>query len=624
MPPTKTIDPPTKAIVAVHGIGEQITHETIQAVAYRFCHFFDVPPAIPLGRFSGGRNLADPKDPIQPFFVERTPPDPNLPKHLRFAEVYWADVPRGLVQNKYVLEESKRWAKTVAARVGVHAADILRPGGGSPIANYEVIQTVLSEMIDTVYVLEFLTAWSKRLGLFEFDLRSLLVDFLGDVQVVTDFRGERERILEKFGQVMDVASQGADEIYVVAHSEGTVVAVLGLLTALSGASPPAWAGRVRGLMTIGSPVEVHLLLWPELWDALPKPKEPIAPKPIKWVNYLDTGDPIAYCFDKTYGWLTEHDWAPRFEWTQHEFSRYPFPGKAHIDYWGDAEVFGHFIKTVVGEEPRAAKGEPPNYSRPPRNRPFKQIAGYLLPYAVLAAVLILAVYVVYRPVFDVMTAGGDGTKPTVAGAEGAACTAFLFSQGTWTDASKSALSSATIARDVIGFALLLAGVTIAVRIPRLTTVWWLRVVGIGMFVVGAVAYSVITTDRSICAIGRSFPVGSLVGWGVWTRGVVVFNVLALVVVLGCMACSARFPHWGVRILPILGGFATLGMVACMIYDAQSLNPKANILPVVVGSAGFLYLWWLFALLFDLVFVWHRYVRFAVAMASLKPPPNRKR
>ena len=35
-------------------------------------------------------------------------------------------------------------------------------------------------------------------------------------------------------------------------------------------------------------------------------------------------------------------------------------------------------------------------------------------------------------------------------------------------------------------------------------------------------------------------------------------------------------------------------------------------PLVLASAAFLYLWWLAILIFDLVFVWHRYIRFSAA------------
>jgi hypothetical protein len=39
-------------------------------------------------------------------------------------------------------------------------------------------------------------------------------------------------------------------------------------------------------------------------------------------------------------------------------------------------------------------------------------------------------------------------------------------------------------------------------------------------------------------------------------------------------------------------------------------------PVVLSGAAFLYLWWLAALIFDLGFVWQRYVRHSVALKRL--------
>jgi hypothetical protein len=39
--------------------------------------------------------------------------------------------------------------------------------------------------------------------------------------------------------------------------------------------------------------------------------------------------------------------------------------------------------------------------------------------------------------------------------------------------------------------------------------------------------------------------------------------------------------------------------------------------VVLAAAAFLYLWWLAAHLFDLVFVWHRYIRSSLANKMLR-------
>ena len=39
-------------------------------------------------------------------------------------------------------------------------------------------------------------------------------------------------------------------------------------------------------------------------------------------------------------------------------------------------------------------------------------------------------------------------------------------------------------------------------------------------------------------------------------------------------------------------------------------------PVFIAGAGFLYLWWLGILVFDLAFMWHRYIRHSVAVENL--------
>ena len=38
------------------------------------------------------------------------------------------------------------------------------------------------------------------------------------------------------------------------------------------------------------------------------------------------------------------------------------------------------------------------------------------------------------------------------------------------------------------------------------------------------------------------------------------------------------------------------------------NTSTPFWPVVLSAAAFLYLWWLAIILFDLTFVWHRYIR----------------
>ena|SRR5713226_7602655 len=60
------------------------------------------PAGIPLGNFHTG----------EPGFSV-PPPYPRDPfERLGFAEVYWAKIPRTIVDEKHTLEEAKKWART--------------------------------------------------------------------------------------------------------------------------------------------------------------------------------------------------------------------------------------------------------------------------------------------------------------------------------------------------------------------------------------------------------------------------------------------------------------------------------------------------------------------------------
>jgi hypothetical protein len=51
--------------------------------------------------------------------------------------------------------------------------------------------------------------------------------------------------------------------------------------------------------------------------------------------------------------------------------------------------------------------------------------------------------------------------------------------------------------------------------------------------------------------------------------------------------------------------------------AATISVKPPLWPVVLAGAAFLYLWWLAALIFDLAFVWQRYIRQSAAIERLK-------
>ena len=284
--------------------------------------------------------------------------------------------------------------------------------------------------------------------MFKFDLKKVLNDFLNDVQVVTEFEEFRKGILKKFDEVMKVIAkaEGA-EIYIVGHSEGSVVAYFGLLNALSLPTPPAWVNQVRGLMTIGSPIEPHLLLWADLWNFTPSSKPPPSADRIAWWNYRDYGDPIAYNLEKTREWMDKNGWAPFFDHNEKQdvaFSRYVLPGKAHLDYWKDKELFAHFFENVV-ELPRRPEGQEkpplvrilrPETPRPapkPGNRWFRGLIASVFPYVLVGTLMFLAVYFLYTPVAAAL--GAEQTSRVTFG-------------------------------NLAGLTLLLAGMTAVVRIPR--------------------------------------------------------------------------------------------------------------------------------------------------------------
>src|SRR5262249_52089124 len=162
------------------------------------------------------------------------------------------------------------------------------------------------------------------------------------------------------------------------------------------------------------------------------------------------------------------------------FTRYYFPGKAHNDYWGDSQIFGHFIQTVVykkelednevnekgkakfmpkeapfGEEHSDGDGSNSkkkklDYSDPPKTKRHAQLISYCAPYLLLMTLMCVSVYVLYKAI-----------KGCLAGDEAKALRDLL-------EISQKE-SAGDILRSVFGISSLLAGGAVLARIPRLTT-----------------------------------------------------------------------------------------------------------------------------------------------------------
>jgi hypothetical protein len=455
--------PVKKILIAVHGIGDQFNFATIQSVAHRVCEYVGQPAAMPLGRFHG--NIAT----ITRAYL----PDPDRDPHVNcgFAEIYWADVPRKPAVEKYILEEPKNWARTLVERLELRAqhdkwkythADTERARHDT-----ELVQHVLDEMIQAVVVVDRLPFLAGSAG---FNLKKLLIDYLNDVQVVTEFDKYRQQLLDIFRTVVETTNKFFPEadLYFIAHSEGTVISFIGLLKGLS--SNAEWAKKVKGLMTIGSPLNKHVRLWPELFSEYLAPDQlPDGMEPIKWRNYYDYGDPIAYNLRSTRRWMADHGWMPFFNFKDARdkkssangipgtppgtapgsdadefggdigFCRYYFPGAAHYDYWRDPEVFGHFLQTVVDPEGEILPPASQTKFTTPGTINLAWVTSYSLPYLLSSGLLLVGVYLMYKAVRACLDPIG----------------AVLESPG-------------EIIGNVLGLFGLLAGTTLIARIPRLT------------------------------------------------------------------------------------------------------------------------------------------------------------
>ncbi|MGO4814758.1 MFS transporter [Cupriavidus sp. 2MCAB6] len=616
-----------KIVVAIHGIGSQLRSDTVRSVASQFgARYAPALPVMPLGYFDiAGVGQIDVRQLDLPERNGGASTAANdlhaLYSSLSFGEVYWADIPRKVVKEEDKLEEGKAWGLSIVSRVQAAYMRDVRQGKLEP-ADFTLVAGVVDEMVETVAVMQNLLFVAEKAGFFKFDLGPVLRDYVGDVQLVADFQYQREVIICRFHNVMQqIVARGKErtgnlpELYIVAHSEGTVISFLGILEALSAVSRrnpddndhavgTTWIGCLRGFMTIGSPIHKHILLWPKLWENMQikchRQNKGVLlerqdgttlelPQPIKWRNYYDFGDPVGFELDTAREYMKLKD-CEAFEFDEshdYGFSRYWLPGKAHTDYWTDKEVFGHFIDNVVlGKD---VKG--------PKSRPLRSFVSTGVPYLLSFSLHLLAVFVLYKALAPVSKP--ETPQPV----------------------------SEFLTRSVFALACLLMGATAAARLPRLvkakgkrTSAWlrW-RLLSLGMFALGAaICWLFLPTD---VAQFLSPPSAHIIGWIVSPSDGA--RKLAFIAAGACIAVSGwlvpRRPRVGRRLLVLIGALLVGAIVTVRMWDAAD----QPFWPVVLAGALFLYAWWLAILIFDLAFVWHRYIRHSVALGTLRAWRERK-
>lgn len=632
----------TKIVVAIHGIGQQHRSETIRSVARRFgdsCK--PAIPLLPLGFFS----IADGSD---VRWSQLQTEDPHL-SAIGFAEVFWADIPTQLVRSNDTLEETKAWVRTVVSRaesiysrnvkidgaLAAHATDgrsgkatgvkqwwAGRQGKQLDDCDFRQGIDAVETLAEGVAVIERLCQLAARAGAPRFEVGTLLRDFVGDVQTVTEFPQYRNRILYRFHATLNAivttfrARYGNEpEIYLVAHSEGTVISLLALLQALSSkalADPDgkgavedgAWVQHMHGFMTLGSPIDKHIALWPELWEEFSFVKsekvdggvqicssrhgaQPVRLRQrIKWRNYFDYGDPVGFRLDEAQRWLaSKHCGAFEFEQFKHDhgYSRYWFPGKAHVDYWNDAELFRHFIDGVV-KTPRLDAPPAP----PPANKPLRGLVATCIPYIIafslhFAGVVALLAALSATPVTEITQLFGLMGQ--------------AFAPG-----------------------ILLAAVTIAARLPRLVRPGprW-RAMALASWGLGALATWFLLPDGLAKNIGQAYQ--NLFGsqpTSLADAGKLTLCAAALIAALAAWLVPRAYAPKGRRMLVASGVVLCLGIV---VLGRQGMAPLR--LTELLACVPFVLLWWLGIILFDLAFVWHRYIREAVCVRTLRAWHNRK-
>jgi hypothetical protein len=676
-------------LVAIHGIGEQSRNATVRYVATRLALSSvsigkpdDLPPIStqPLGWFYTDVRGAVKVAPLDSF------PSKHPLARTGFTEVFWADIPQDVVKEGRTIEETKAWARTVVARARAICKNKMREQAALPPTerlsiiepDFSLAAEVLEEIIDTVYVLENLTFLAEKAGLMKFNLRRVLEEYLGDVQIVTEFQQFRTDIVGRFHSAMEQihAKYPAARLHIVAHSEGTVVSFLGLLHALSGeqvipavpggAGPqvvaasgaiPPWLEKVHGYMTIGSPIDKHILLWAKLFedfDFTPAQNFFAHGRCIKWRNYYDYGDPVGFRLETARRWLDEHPECKPFQFEEkHDlgFARYAMPGKAHNDYWEDSAVFEHFIRDVIKDDEKSATK--------PHSRLLVYVLSPLVPYAISLVLLVVATFLLYHAVNHYTHPDLDPLQRYIR------YMVLGLSETTSVSGARMFLHAWAIA----GF---LAGITILARIPRLAVGWFWKVVGLIGFGLGCVSYFFGVRADSRAEIGSGFTLMDLdptVGFLALGLAVAVISLLFVqrpsheFARPGATPRKHRWIFKGMRPLILAGAAAVAFLVLSqfwphsalelrerklvgpqlarqidkahlnrkdlnmLFYGAgtdvnpdtkhakeiiQVLDPRPAVWPVLLSGAAFLYLWWLAALIFDLGFVWQRYVRNALS------------
>ena len=330
---------------------------------------------------------------FQPAYV--TYNDGRSVNVIGFSEVYWQPITDGYIESNggNLPVPIVTWAHSIATRLlsadGGRSTSALA-GWRAAIENLERLLLLLGKLVgllgkDATKALHAVT--TKFLGDVQMYAESDQIRqevngrFFGVVARVDDFADQtRKNILARLADPLFQEFSGFQEfakrdIYVVAHSEGTVVAYNSLVQAQmirdglggypddeharasekhgevmkriehnNGRPDRSWLDKVSGLVTLGSPLDKHYFIWSSRFRKHQLTKPPA--RKIPWLNFYDTNDPVAYALTE----LKEPDPGQKttdanrmFDVTDLGFERYPVPGAAHVEYWADRAIYDQIV-----------------------------------------------------------------------------------------------------------------------------------------------------------------------------------------------------------------------------------------------------------------------------------------
>jgi hypothetical protein len=348
-----------KHLAIVHGIGDQVPNETSLIFMNSFLRALPTGPGYELqvDNLIGSLTL--------PGKAEETAGGPESPKrfepsvavftdHLNkrkavigFSEAYWQDITTGYI-------EANKGAPPIPIFVWANSINtrLLRDG-----RRFYTVRDAIDNLDAILKNVAQLATIFKQSATF----LKIVNQFLGDVQMYTESAEVRAQINARFADTLqrvpksylDIVSKHLaeawppPEIYVVAHSEGTVVAYESLVKAAREEDNP-WFRHVKGLVTLGSPLDKHFTIWNNCFKLHRYAGPPLEEK-IRWFNYWDVSDPVGYSLHALHPERSDTDAGKLFTVRYDSgFARYAIPGLAHVQYWTDDGIQENIIDQVMG------------------------------------------------------------------------------------------------------------------------------------------------------------------------------------------------------------------------------------------------------------------------------------